>query len=134
MLKNVIKFFSKLHFWNTLSFRLPNNFLPNININDIANDVDSIKKEIEEIDLNLKSNYNSMLIDVLEFKQQIDTYLNILKDCERKITFILRTYNSNESILRTVYQLEDNVINNKKTIELLLRMYDLKSKTNLKKV
>ena len=75
-----------------------------------------------------------MLIDVLEFKQQIDTYLNILKDCERKITFILRTYNSNESILRTVYQLEDNVINNKKTIELLLRMYDLKSKTNLKKV
>lgn len=113
----------------------PNNNIPqNFNVQSLTDEIEVIKKDIEEIELNLKSNYNSMILDVTDFKVQLDFYLSTLKNCDQKIIFILQSQKENNSISEILKDLKNKLENIKKQIELLLRMYDLKSKININKI
>lgn len=110
-----------------------NNSHPFFNPDELTEELSAIKKDVDEIELNLKSNYNSMIANVTEFKNQLDFYLSTLKDCNQKINFIEQSNRSNTPIMNKVIDLKNKIDNNKKQIELLLRMYELKTKVKEKK-
>ena len=90
-------------------------------------------QNVNEIELNLKSNYNSMIVGISDFKSQLDFYLNQLKECDQKISFLLNVKKTDESIVNQRQSLKLKLDNNKSQIALLLRIYDLKSKTKANK-
>ena len=105
-----------------------NNTPPFFNPDELNEELASIKKDVDEIELNLKSNYNSMIANVTGFKNQLDFYLNTLKDCNQKLSFMEQSNKSNAPIMNKIFDLKNKIDNNKKQIELLLRMYELKTK------
>ncbi len=111
-----------------------NNFSQHFNLNNLTDEIDLIRKDIEEIELNLKSNYNQMIADITDFKSQLDFYLNTLKNCDQKIIFMLQSTKENETIANSLQDMRSKLENNKKQIELLLRMYELKTKIKVKKI
>ena len=109
------------------------NFPLRFNNQNVDSDILAIEQDINEIELNLKSNYNSMIVGISDFKSQLDFYLNQLKECDQKISFLLNVKKTDESIVNQLQSLKLKLDNNKSQIALLLRIYDLKSKTKANK-
>ena len=109
------------------------NFPFRFNNQNVDTEILAIELDINEIELNLKSNYNSMIVGISDFKPQLDYYLNQLNDCDQKISFLLNVKKTDESIVNRLQSLKLKLDNNKNQIALLLRMFDLKSKTKANK-
>ena len=110
MLKIFLNNFFRFSIW--IQLNLHNNISQSSNLLPISIDLDLLDKEISEIELNFKSNYNVMLTNILDFKNQLDHFTKTLTECERKISFLKNSHETNQNQL-----------------SLFLQMYDLKSKT-----
>ena len=108
---------------------LHNNISQSSNLLPISIDLDLLDKEISEIELNFKSNYNVMLTNILDFKNQLDHFTKTLTECERKISFLKNSHETNNNVLERLSKLQNNIEKNQNQLSLFLQMYDLKSKT-----
>ena len=115
-----------LSFKNHLKFPFSTNFNPG--------SLDAIQKDIDEIEINLKSNYNSLMVNAIEFRPLMEFSLNNLKYSKQKLNFIIMTIDRTEENLKVVNSLMDKINDMRDQIELVLRMRDLKNKADLKKI
>ena len=99
-------------------------------LNLVKTDFASIQNSIEEIELFLKTNYNSMIQNVMEFKMQLHFYLNLLKDAHQKVTFLLQISKNNVQLQGKLLEVKSKIEKNKEQIALVLRTYELKNKSN----
>lgn len=114
---------------------LPNNLTPTINFLPYQNrsEIENLQQSIEEIEINVKPNYNSMVSgQILEFKNQLDRNYHSLIETEQKITFMMHT-NRDSSITIKLMKLQGKINTSKTQLSLLLRMYDLQSKLTANK-
>jgi peptidoglycan hydrolase CwlO-like protein len=73
------------------------------------------------------------LDNVLDFKNQLDSYSNQIKNIEYRITFVINLDNENDAVKRLLPDLKKSIESAKNQINLLLRMYDLKKLTTIRK-
>ena len=97
-------------------------------------DISNIQKEVDDIELNFKSNYYFMLSDVTKFKPLIEYYLNLIMNCNHKIDFI---YNTNANIKNDnskILELKNKLYILKNQFIMFSKMYELRTLTVTKKL
>lgn len=72
-----------------------------------------------------------MIENVMEFKIQLYFYLNLLKDANQKVIFLLQIVKNNSQLQNDVLEAKSKIERDKDQIALVLRTYELKNKSNL---
>lgn len=92
---------------------------------NIEEDIETLRDMVQSIDLNLKSNYQSLLNNAGDFKIQLEILTNDLFDVECKIKFLLSTVSSQED-KESVLALLETLVPIQRQIQVFGHIFSLK--------